>query len=41
MTQFGQREILLSFKPAGAARFGEVTSNNVGRQLAIILDGEL
>ncbi|MBO4646917.1 MAG: protein translocase subunit SecD, partial [Lentisphaeria bacterium] len=41
MNQFGQREILLSFKPAGAVRFGEVTSNNVGRELAIILDGEL
>ena len=41
MNQFGQREIILSFKPAGAARFGEITSNNVGRELAIILDGEL
>ena len=41
MNQFGQREILLSFKPAGAVRFGEVTSNIVGRELAIILDGEL
>ena len=41
MNQFGQREIILSFKSAGAARFGEITSNNVGRELAIILDGEL
>ena len=41
MNQFGQREIILSFKHAGATRFGEVTSNNVGRELAIILDGEL
>ena len=41
MNQYGQREIILSFKPAGAARFGEITSCNVGRQLAIILDGEL
>lgn len=41
MNQYGQREIILSFKPAGAARFGEITSNNIGRQLAIILDGEL
>ena len=41
MNQFGQREILLSFKSKGAARFGEITSNNIHRQLAIILDGEL
>lgn len=41
MDQFGQREIILSFKPSGAARFGEVTSANVGRELAIILDGTL
>ncbi|OQA80362.1 MAG: bifunctional preprotein translocase subunit SecD/SecF [Lentisphaerae bacterium ADurb.Bin242] len=41
MDQYGQREIILSFKPAGAARFGEITSNNVGRELAIILDGTL
>ncbi len=41
MDQYGQREIILSFKPAGAARFGEITSANVGRELAIILDGTL
>lgn len=41
MDQFGQREIILSFKPSGAARFGEITSANVGRELAIILDGTL
>ena len=41
LDQFGQREIILSFKSAGAARFGEITSNNVGRELAIILDGTL
>ena len=35
MSQFGQREIILNFNPAGAQRFGEVTSKNVGRKLAI------
>ena len=41
MSQFGQREIILNFNPAGAQRFGEVTSKNVGRKLAIILDNVL
>lgn len=41
MDQFGQREILLSFNRKGAARFGEITTKNIGRRLAIILDGEL
>lgn len=41
MNNFGQRQISLSFKTEGAARFGEVTRANIGRQLAIILDGEL
>ncbi len=39
--QFGQRRIMLRFNSAGAADFGRVTSNNVGRQLAIVLDGKL
>ncbi len=38
---FGQREILLSFNTQGALDFGKVTRENVGRQLAIILDGKL
>lgn len=29
------------FKPAGAAKFYELTSNNIERKLAIILDGEV
>lgn len=41
MDQYGQRQILLSFKTKGALQFGEVTSRNVGRQLAIVLDGQL
>ena len=41
MDQYGQRQIALSFTKAGADQFREVTSKNVGRQLAIILDGKL
>ena len=41
MDQFGQREIILNFKPAGAALFGKITGENRGRLLAIVLDGEL
>ena len=33
--------ISLSFNSEGARLFGEVTKENVGRQLAIVLDGEL
>ena len=39
--QFGQTKISLLFNSAGAQRFGEVTSRNIGRRLAIVLDGEL
>ena len=41
MTQFGQREIILNFNSQGAVDFANVTKQNVGRQLAIILDGKL
>jgi len=41
MSQFGQREISLSFNPAGARRFGEVTEKFTKRQLGIVLDGTL
>ncbi|MBO4304342.1 MAG: protein translocase subunit SecD, partial [Lentisphaeria bacterium] len=41
MDQYGQREILLSFKHKGAVQFGEVTTRNVGRRLGIVLDGQL
>ena len=36
--QFGQFYVLLSFSPAGADRFEEVTGANVNRRFAIILD---
>ncbi len=41
MSQFGQREIILTFNAKGAQEFGDVTSQNVGRLLAIILDNNL
>lgn len=41
LDQFGQREIILHFNPDGAAKFGEVTRNNVKRAMAIILDDVL
>ena len=37
--QFGQWEIRMEFNSQGAKDFGEVTSANVNRQLAIVLDG--
>jgi SecD/SecF fusion protein len=39
--QFGQRKIILKFNSDGARDFGKVTSENIGRQLAIVLDGKL
>ncbi len=39
--EYGQRFISLSFNGKGASKFGQVTRDNVGRQLAIILDGTL
>jgi len=39
--QFGQRKIALVFNQEGAMQFGEVTTRNVGRMLAIVLDGKL
>ncbi len=37
----GEPEISFTLTDAGAKRFGEVTRDNVGRQLAIVLDGDL
>ena len=37
----GQLRIMLQFNSDGAKEFKKVTENNVGRQLAIILDGRL
>jgi SecD/SecF fusion protein len=39
--QFGQRQISLEFNASGAKIFGDVTRANVGRQMAIVLDGKL
>ena len=37
----GQPAVEFTFKSAGAKKFGTVTSNNVGRRLAIVLDGKV
>jgi SecD/SecF fusion protein len=37
----GEPEIHFTLDDAGAKRFGDITRENVGRRLAIILDGEL
>ncbi len=39
--EFGQRKIALRFNQQGAEEFARVTSDNVGRELAIVLDGKL
>ncbi len=41
LDQYGQRLISLSFNGQGTRDFGKVTSENVGRLLAIVLDGKL
>ena len=39
--QFNEPEVLFFFKPEGAKLFGEATSANIGRRLAIVLDGKV
>ncbi len=39
--EFGRREIVLSFNRQGAEEFANVTRDNIGRMLAIVLDGKL
>jgi preprotein translocase subunit SecD len=39
--QEGRPVVSFSFDQAGARRFGDVTSENVGQRLAIVLDGEV
>lgn len=34
-------EVAINFKPSGAKIFEEVTGNNIGRRLAIVLDGNI
>jgi len=41
MDQFSRRQISISFTKAGSDQFREVTRKNVGRCLAIVLDGKL
>jgi len=38
---FGQPIVTLEFNPEGTKKFAEITANNVGRRLAIVLDGKL
>jgi SecD/SecF fusion protein len=40
-TGFGQPHIALKFKSVGARQFGKLTSDNVNKRLAILLDGEV
>jgi preprotein translocase subunit SecD len=37
----GNWQVSIAFSPTGAQRFGEITESNVGRYLAIILDGSV
>ena len=37
----GNWQVAIEFSPEGARRFGEITEQNVGKQLAIILDGNV
>ena len=39
--EFGQQEIVVLFNKNGKAEFAELTGANVGRRLAIVIDGEL
>ena len=39
--QYGKRQIILRFNNKGAKHFAKLTSDNVGRQLAIVLDNKL
>ncbi|MCB0348692.1 MAG: protein translocase subunit SecD [Bdellovibrionales bacterium] len=36
--QYNTPIVSLSFNPAGAARFGDLTGDNIGKQMAIVLD---
>jgi len=39
--QFNEPVVSLQFNPEGAKKFAEITTNNVGRRLAIVLDGKV
>jgi SecD/SecF fusion protein len=38
---FNQSVVSLTFNAEGAKKFGELTQNNIGRRLAIVLDGKI
>ncbi|MCM8779805.1 MAG: protein translocase subunit SecD, partial [Candidatus Omnitrophica bacterium] len=40
-SQFNEPIVSLTFNPEGAKRFAEITAANVGRRLAIVLDGKV
>jgi len=40
-SQFNEPVVTLQFNPEGAKKFAEITSNNVGKRLAILLDGKV
>jgi preprotein translocase subunit SecD len=41
LDQYNKPNIRFSLKSAGAQKFGEATGNNIGRNLAIVLDGRV
>ncbi len=40
-SQFNEPVVTLQFNPGGAKKFAEITANNVGKRLAILLDGKV
>jgi SecD/SecF fusion protein len=40
-SQFNEPVVSLEFNAAGAKKFAEITQNNIGRRLAIVLDGKV
>lgn len=40
-SSFGEPLVAIEFNPEGAKKFAEITKNNIGKRLAIVLDGKL
>ena len=40
-SEFNEPVVGLQFNPEGAKKFAEITANNIGRRLAIVLDGKI
>ncbi|MDD4910051.1 MAG: protein translocase subunit SecD [Candidatus Omnitrophica bacterium] len=40
-SRFGEPIVRIAFNPEGAKKFAQITKDNVGRQLAIVLDGNV